>query len=181
MSTDLLDKQELLALARLDFEKERFDQALIRLKQAAALPGDDLPEIFALLGVTYARLRLWSKAQASLTGFLKLQPNALNERFQLGKIYFDSGDSAQALEVWQQVLAREKMHPPALYHSALAHVRLGRPARAIECCDIVLSSAAPDNLFFGRAKELVEQLRKGPSREPSVEASGTSGAPRKRH
>ena len=180
VSTDLLDKYELVALARLDLEKERFDQALVRLKQAASLDGEELPDISALLGATYARLRLWDRAQAALSAFLTLRPDALNERFQLGMTYFDSGDHARALEVWQQVLGRAKLHPPALYYSALANARLGRLQPALEYCQTVLSTAAQDNLFHGRAKELLEQLRADP-KAGAAAVEEPRPAPRKSH
>ena len=41
------------------------------------------------MGATYAKLRLWTKAQAALSKFLQLRPEALHERFQLGMTFFD--------------------------------------------------------------------------------------------
>jgi len=162
LDKELLDRPELVALARIDFEKERFDQALIRLKQALALEGENLSEVWALLGATYARLRLWGKARQALNSFLEIHPNALNERFQLGMTYFDAGEDAQAFKIWQQILEREKMHPPALYYSALVSARQGELRGALQYCEIVLNGVEQDNLFFRRSKELAEQLGKDP-------------------
>lgn len=178
MNTDLLDAQELLAVARLDFEKERYDQALVRLKQASASNEGQIPEVWALLGAVYGRLRLWAKAQQFLIKFLEARPQSLNERFQLGMTYFDAGDPGKALEVWQQILQAEKLHPPALYYSGLASARLGRLAQALQYCDTVLAQVAQDNLFHGRAKELFEQLRADPRLRPAETGDST---PRKSH
>jgi len=159
VETSLLDSEELLALARLDFEKERFDQALVRLKQAAAGDGSQPAEISALLGATYARLRLWGRAREAFEAFLARHPDALNERFQLGMTYFDGGELDRALSTWQEVLRREPLHPPALYYSALSCARLGKLEPAMSFCETVVSSSAKDNLFHGRSRELAEQLR----------------------
>jgi cytochrome c-type biogenesis protein CcmH/NrfG len=179
LSADLLDAREMVALARLDFEKERFDHALLRLKQVVAKKAGD-PEALSLLGATYARLRLWDKAQAMLQAFLKLHPDALNERFQLGMTFFESGDNTRAIAVWEQVLKQSKNHPPALFHIALANARQGQLKEALALCEAVLANASADNLFHGRAKDLAEKLRKDP-RLTGQSEPGAAPRPRKKH
>lgn len=159
---EVLEPDELVALARLDFEKERFDLALLRLKGLDAVGGPWNGEVLALLGATYARLRLWRRAQGMFQRFLQLHPEAVNERFQLGMTHFDGGQLVQALEVWQPLVQRQEPHPPALYHSALALARQGQIAPASALCEAILARVPQDNLFYGRAKTMIEQLRADP-------------------
>ena len=174
MNMESLEPDELLALARLDFEKERFDQALARTKLLASNGGALHVDALALLGAIYARLKLWSRAQVAFEGVLRQRPDATNERFQLGMTHFDRGGNGAALEVWAPLSKGAALHPPALYYSALAEARLGHLKVAQALCETILGRVEADNLFYGRAKTLSEQMRKDPRAAQSEAHAGGS-------
>jgi len=154
------DADELLALARLDVEKERFDEALAKLKQARA--RQDAPAIISELGRVYVRLGLRQRAKQAFEAVLARDPAAVNDRFQLGLIHFELGDRAQALSLWQEVLGKAPLHPPAIYYSALALAQSGQVLQAYDLCRTLVEKVQPDNLFVGRAKELLQKIESDP-------------------
>lgn len=154
------DAEELLALARHDIEKERLDAALAKLKRARTL--NDAPVIASELGRLYARIGLVLKAKEAFEAVLAREPNAVHDRFQLGLMHFEMQDRQKALALWGEVLNQAPLHPPALFHSALALAQIGEIERAHDLCRTVQEKIGSDNLFFGRAKELAEKIEQDP-------------------
>lgn len=152
-----LDKEELLALARLDIERGDLEAALLKLKQVLV---DESPPLEALSmgGRLYAQLGLWDRAKALLQRYLSQQPNAINETFQFGMVHFDSGQTAEAKKIWEGLLKTVPAHPPALFYYGLVLAQEGQIPQARQNLDTLLKSAAADNLYFGRAKELLQAL-----------------------
>jgi tetratricopeptide (TPR) repeat protein len=154
------DAEELVALARLDMDKGLMDQALLKLKQAFA-EGEPPAEAASLMARLYAQLGLFKRAQEYYQRFLQFNPGALLERFQLGMTYFDGGQTNEALAIWEEILKETPTHPPALFYKALALAQAGNRSDAKHVLDILLTTSAPDNLYFGRAKELMQSLDAG--------------------
>lgn len=154
------DADELLALARFDLEKERPDAALAKLKRARALNGS--PIIASELGRLYARLGLQMKAKAMFEAVLAAEPKAVHDRFQLGLVYFEMQDRAKALSLWDEVLNQSPLHPPALFHSALAVAQTGEVERAHDLCLTIVDKIGSDNLFHGKARELLQKIEADP-------------------
>jgi len=151
---DLFDADELLALARHDMTQERLQAALEKLKCCLAMPvppADALP----LAARLYATLGLPLRSRALLRQYLALQPEAVNERLELGRSHFDDAEPDAAQAFWEAVLERHPTHPPALYYSALLQARQGKPMAARRHLDVLLHSAAADNLYVGRARQLL--------------------------
>lgn len=170
---EAFDAEELIALSRLDVEQSRLDQALGKLKDAVA--REDCPrEGLSLIARLYAQLRLTDKAGQYYRRYLELNPEAVTEHFQLGMIHFEQGKWEQALEIWSEVKEKEPLHPPALYFSALAKVELGQIAEGQRDIDVLLKAAPVDNLYYGRAKELLLAIERNqvrseqPSQPPRV-------------
>lgn len=181
--SDLFETDELVALARLDIERNQLDEALWKLKQAqtdAAAP----PEAAAMLARLYAQLGLWDRAKPLFERYLAAQPNAINETFQLGMVHFDSGQTEEAIKIWEKLLQTQPIHPPALFYRALAKHQTGQSAEARHSLDVLLKSAPPDNLYFGRARELLQvidtqpTMAAGTARGVSTGASSAPLAPR---
>jgi tetratricopeptide (TPR) repeat protein len=161
-ATPAFDADELVALALHDLEKERLDSALEKLKTAAGFQ-DCPPQVYAELGRLYAKLKLFERAQPMFERYLKLRPRAIIELFQLGMAYFDSGKSAEAFEKWTEVLQLAPMHPPAMFFTSFYHAQQGDLIRAYEGCRAVLANVASDNLYFGRAKDLMQRIDADPA------------------
>lgn len=164
-----LDADELLALVKLDLEKGEIEKALIKLKGVLAHKNPPV-EAYAILARTYAQLGLFERAKDNFKIYLKANPDATVESFQLGMTHYDSGESEQALAIWEQILKKEPIHPPALYYRGLALAQLGKLADAKQALDTLLKSAAADNLYFGRARELLQAINNG-----QIQASKNGG------
>jgi len=152
-----LDKDELLALARKDAEAGRMEEALRKLKALIAEPEpliDALPHAARI----YARLELMDRARACYRRYLAARPGAVTESFELGMAHFDSGESAEAARLWQEVLRLAPTHPPALFYRALLATREGRIPDARRDLDVLLQAVPADNLYALRGRELIQEL-----------------------
>lgn len=169
-----LESDELLALARVDVERGNLEAALLKLKQLLA--DDAAPdEALAMGGRLYAQLGLWERAKVLLQRFLVRQPAAINETFQLGMVHFDAGQPAEARKIWEGLLKTAPTHPPALFHYALALGQESQVELAKHSLETLLKTAPPDNLYFGRAKELLQALE---LQTRPRSASGNGGEPK---
>jgi len=159
---DMFEPDELVALARLNIERGEMDEALWKLKQVIA-EANPPAEALSMTARLYAQLGLFERAKPLFQRYLATQPNAVNETFQLGMVHFDAGQLAEALKIWDGLLKSQPTHPPALFYRALALHQLGQSTEARHSLDILLKSAAPDNLYFNRAKELLQTIENPPA------------------
>jgi tetratricopeptide (TPR) repeat protein len=157
MEPEILERDELLALAQRDFENQRIEEALRKLKPLIA--GDDaLVEALPLAARIYAQLRLAQRAQACYRRYLAARPGAVLESFELGMTHFEQGETVEAARMWQGVLERAPTHPPALFYRALLAAREGRAPDARRDLDVLLKAVPADNLYVGRGKELLQEM-----------------------
>ena len=171
-----LDNDELVALARLDVERGDLEKALVKLKQA--LTVDNPPaEALAMTARLYAQLHLFPRAAELFRRCLELNPQAETERFQYGMVQFDSGEVDKALDSWEEVLRTDPIHPPSLFYKSLGLVQLGRAGEARNVLDILLKSARSDNLYFSRAKDMLQMLDSGRHNEIDRLKAGNGGSP----
>jgi tetratricopeptide (TPR) repeat protein len=159
MAVKEFDNEELIALARLDVEKGDLESGLSKLKQVVK-SKDDVPEAKTMLARLYAQLGLFDKAQEFYQSFLDDNPDALVESFQFGMTYFDSGERNRAIDIWNGVLEKNPVFPPALYYKSVALMQEGQSADAKISIEKLLQSAPSDNLYFGKAKELIDGINK---------------------
>jgi tetratricopeptide (TPR) repeat protein len=155
--SDSFDADELLALARVDIDRGELAEALWKLK---AVHADSSPpaESFSMSGRLYAQLGLWDRAKSMFQKYLEQNPAAVTEAFQLGMVHFDAGKLAEAKSIWESLLKENPTHPPVLFYLALAATQQGDTPRAKQLLDALLKTAAPDNLYFGRSKELLQAI-----------------------
>lgn len=158
--TPVFETDELLALARLDLERGNVEQALAKVKTTLQ---EDAPSLDAmsLAARIYAQLGLYERAQDWYKKIVEENPEAVLESFQLGMTYFDSGESEQALGIWDKILKVEPVHPPTLFYKGLALAQSGQNADAEQSLNTLLQSAPSENLYFGKAKELLDAMKKG--------------------
>jgi len=177
MSLDFqkLDDEELLALIKIDLQKEDLDKALVKSKYIKK-PNSEAISIIAKI---YAQIGLFDKAKNYYQDFLKKDKGAITERFQLGMVLHDSGDVEAAYSEWEEVLKQEPTHPPTLFYKGLTLANEGKTAEAQQTLAILLQSAPSDNLYFGRAKNLIDNISKRAAdigNNPKLAATGSEDA-----
>jgi len=166
----MLDNQELLALVRHHLQRNEIEGALVKVKQV--LESDQPPdEALVLAGRVYAQIGMFDRAQAHYQRYLEAHPEAAHEIFELGMTYAQQNRSAEALQEWTRALTLVPMHPPALFFSADMLARGGKPAEARRHLDVLLKSAAPDNMYVERAAKLLQALE---SAQPAGPFAGTA-------
>lgn len=159
------DPDELLALARVALERNDIEGALAKLKEA--MHSDDPPlEAIGLAARVYAQLRLFDRAEKLFRHYLEKNPNAVLEQFQLGMTRFDTGKMDEALKVWDRLLSDRPDFPPAMFYRALGLARTGRAAEARDGLKQLVKAVDVDNLYFKRAKELLQALEAGATAQP---------------
>lgn len=166
MNLSIFNVDELVALARLDLEARHLDKCLEKIKTALAIAPDNINAI-GLGARIYAQLKLFTPAIDLYKQFLEQVPSAVTECFQYGMVHLESGNPESAIEIWSQVLEVTPTHPPALFYSGIAFLELNQKEDAQRCFDILIKSAPIDNLYFGRAKEVLQQLNSGQFTSPS--------------
>ncbi len=168
-STDTFDAEELIALARLDIERGQLDEALWKIKQALKAPSPPA-EGLAMGARLYAQLGLFDRAKDLFERYLNLEPDAINEAFQLGMVHFDAGQMQEAKKLWDELLTKFPTHPPAMFFRALIMARENDTVQAGQLLDKLLKTVPADNLYFERAKELLQSIQSGqtPATRPKV-------------
>ena len=170
MDLEKFDTDELVALAKYDLDQDRVDSALEKIK--IVLSSEDCPlEAKGIAARLYAQLKLFDKAKALYDQFLSIAPNSVTEQFQLGMITLESGDKSEAVSIWSQLLEQDATHPPSLYYSAIALLELQQHDDATRHLNVLLQSAPADNLYFGKAKELLDGLNQSPQQEKTPSSS----------
>lgn len=164
------EQDELTALARLDIEQGRVEQGLSKLKSVLATGSAPLDAV-GMAARLYAQLGLFDRAQPLFEQYLASRPDAIEEEFQLGMVKLDKGEEAQALDVWDGMLKRMPTFPPGLFFSAVVLNRQGKIADARRNLEVLLQTAASDNLYYERSKELLQSI------EQQVMQPSLAGAP----
>jgi tetratricopeptide (TPR) repeat protein len=151
------DSHELLALARRDVDKGQLADALYKVK--AGLAKDQYPsELLALAGNIYAQLGLFERAKGYLSNYVDKHPDSITEKFRLGMVYLDTNETSTALEIWTGLLQVAPTHPPSLYYSAIASLRLDQLGEAQRHIDVLLKSAEEDNLYYEKGQALLASI-----------------------
>lgn len=157
MYTELYDVEELLALARMDLEKNSYQESLWKIKLAMkkCKQGE---EAYALAGRVYAQIGLYEKANVAYQAFIDHNPDATLERFQLGMSLFDSGEIEQAQKNWESLLEISPVYAPALYYMAVSYLHTDNIDLTRSYSATLLSSVEPDNYYYGLTQQLLEKL-----------------------
>ena len=151
------DHDELIALAQHDMAQGRLEGALAKLKRV--VQADSAPiHSLAMTAKLYAQLGLFTRSKVLYERYLVTDAHSDEINFELGMIHFDSSDAGTALRIWSELLDRTPTYPPALFYSALALSGDGRLGEAKRHLDVLLHSAAEDNLYYGRGKDLLRSI-----------------------
>jgi CHAT domain-containing protein len=185
----LESNQSLLQQSKTFYDAGQYAQAIVQLKQAIAKftsQGDVLNQALALgnLSLAYQQLSKWEEATQATAASLKLlQDPALNQRQQViaqvldiqGRWQFNTGQSQQALDSWQQsgVIYQQLGEVTGALKSRINSVQalqdLGLVTRALNVLTEINEtlSSAPDSLTkavglrsFGDVLQLVGDLER---------------------
>lgn len=174
-----LDGEELFVLARLDLEQGRVEAALLKFKRILADKAAPAEATLEAARV-YAQLGLRKKAQSLYKAYLDQRPDDVDARFQLGMVLFEDNDAKSAQSLWDQVLKRSPQYPPALFYVALATAQAGKVADAKQQLKSLMQAVSSDNLYFGRAGDLLKNLESTDKPE-NVRVIGAGSAYRTEH
>ncbi|MEM9101491.1 MAG: tetratricopeptide repeat protein [Pseudomonadota bacterium] len=153
-----LTSSELFALAQFELSKEDLSNAFIKLK--ALIAREDCPvSAHSAIARCYARLQLFSLAEQHFAQFIKENPNAFVEKFQLGLTILDQNRKEEALTLWDEILRETPNFPPILYHKALVFARDGQVDAAKNLLKELFANTASDNFYFNKGKELSDALQ----------------------
>ena len=168
------ESDELIALASLDIERGNVEDALLKLKQVLADKNPPI-EASAMAARLYAQLGLFERAKNLFKVYLDNKPDAIVESFQFGMAHFDAGESSEALSIWDSVVKKDPVNPPALFYRGLVLTQLNKQADAKQSLDTLLKSTPADNLYFSRAKDLLNAIDSGQTllNNQSAEMSAT--------
>lgn len=154
---DVFEKDELFALAQHDYENERLEQALAKLKRL--LDGGEFPvNVFSLLGRIYAALGLDQRAKVALEAYVEQVPEVVPEHFHLGLVMRNLGDTEQAVKIWDDVLEKAPAFPPALYNKALFLLEQNQEQEAIELLNKIIETANDADEHVTLANDILSRL-----------------------
>lgn len=154
---NLLESDELIALAKIDFDNNRLTDALIKLKHVENLSNPPI-EAAAYHAKVLARLGLHGKAIKHYTHFLSKNPDATVEQFELGISMRECGDITAAMNEWDRVLASEPDFPPALFYKGLALLDQSETDEATQILRRLVDLQLENNLYVKNAKEILQSI-----------------------
>lgn len=99
-------------LGEMYFHHSRFKEALEQYYKALTLSSRK-PELTMKIVECYLRLNETEKALRELRGLIKDYSGFLSARVRMGKILYDTGDVAGAIEQWEAVTHRDPNHSEA--------------------------------------------------------------------
>ncbi len=168
----IYESDELIALARIDIGKGDLEKALGKLKQAISR-GNCPVEALAMTARLYAQIGLFDRAETYFSQYLNQVPGAANEAFQYGMVQLDSGDSDAALATWEKLLEKRPEHPPAQFYTGLVQAEKQLLDEAKETLESLIKGIPVDNLYFGRAKDLLQAIERGDTIGSNIQKGAT--------
>ena len=158
-------------LGRIDFLEGQFDSALYHFNKQLEYFGDELPNVYYMLGLTHAymardsgRSESWRLAEDSFINYLKHDPKSPWAKVDLGWIYFAEGRYEEMLPLLETGLFDHPDNPWLLNMYGLALLNTGSPGEALG--------------YFQRAKIEADKLtiedwgKSYPGNDPRVWARG---------
>lgn len=99
-------------LGEMYFQHTRYKEALEQYYKALSLSSRK-PELTMKIVESFLRLETPEKALKELRSLIKEYPGFLSARVRLGKILYDGGDVAAAIEQWEAAVQRDPQHNEA--------------------------------------------------------------------
>lgn len=143
------------------YQIQRFDDALEYLKRANQLKPDAYEPIVTLGDVNFDAGR-YEEAEKWYTQALKIKPNDVNVRTDLGLTFFfrTPQDIDRAIKEFKASLEVDPNHVQTLQNLTVAYTKKGDAAQAQATLD-KLQKVAPDNQAIAKLRSDIEALRSG--------------------
>jgi len=174
-----LDDQELLHLAMEASGKQRHGDAIEYLKRAIAKTASNFNAHF-LLGAEHAQIGMVERAIEDFGKALKLRPDLVPARFQLGLLFLCNARVQEALDTWKPLEKAGAADPYAVFARGLT--KLARDEFAASAEDLKhgleINQANPAlNVDMKRVLDQVEAHMKGggPAQPPPGEPAAQPG------
>lgn len=158
-------------LGRIDFLEGDFDSAIYKFQKQIQYFDDELPNVFYMLGLTYAyKARLskddadWQSAAEYFSKYLEYDENSPWARVDLSWVYFSQGRYEEMLALLEPALTLHEDNPWFLNMYALSLLNTGRREEA--------------HIFFQLAENLAAKLtpeewgRTYPGNDPAAWVEG---------
>jgi tetratricopeptide (TPR) repeat protein len=140
------------------FLQNKPDEAIAFL-EAAAAEDPAHAQAYLYLGIAYEQLKRFEDAIAV---YLKLLPKAGDESagvaFNLGNLYYNSGDFESALKYYSRAIEEDPGLPSAYLNRANTKIKTGAPNDAVPDYETYLK-IAPESSKRGRVEQLVAFIR----------------------
>jgi tetratricopeptide (TPR) repeat protein len=150
-----------------------FDGAISLSKKALEKNPKDSNALY-LLGISYARNKMFQEAVDALIQVTQLSPGFAPAYFELGVCYQQKNDPERALEYYQKNLDLDPANVDSAYNSGLILFGLNRIDEALSRFELALTLKADDPAFlemagrcyihqanFGKAIEYLEKAKAG--------------------
>ena len=112
-------------------------------------------------GVNYSLKKEYDKAIAEYLESLKYNPNAATVHSNLAFAYFDKGNPDMAIQEHKKAIELAPEHANAYYGMALIYEAKGNNAEAIKNWEAFLKLTQPHSLWWNKAQERLEKLKRG--------------------
>ena len=112
-------------------------------------------------GVNYSLKKEYDKAIAEYLESLKYNPNAAVVHSNLAFAYFDKGNPDMAIQEHKKAIELDPEHANAYYGMALIYEANGNNAEAIKNWEAFLKLTQPHSLWWNKAQERLEKLKRG--------------------
>ncbi|MCG3723679.1 tetratricopeptide repeat protein [Vibrio cincinnatiensis] len=151
------EKDELLALANLYFDKQDYIVALPILKHLVSAETTPVGA-FSTLGRIYAVLGLFERALVAFETYLEYRPESIPERFEISLIHRRMDNDEKALILWENILKDNENFAPVLYAKALYLRDSDREDEAIEVLTQLIENTPPEDNHVELANRLLSDI-----------------------
>ena len=112
-------------------------------------------------GVSYSLKKEYDKAIAEYLESLKYNPNVAAVHSNLAFAYFDKGNPDMAIQEHKKAIELDPEHANAYYGMALIYEAKDNNAEAIKNWEAFLKLTQPHSLWWNKAQERLEKLKRG--------------------
>lgn len=151
------DSNVLNMLALVSLSRNDSGNAMRLWKQALTLNSNDI-SVRMNMGVMYLKYRLLSQASAQFERILKVAPNHQDAKLHLAIVQSSRGDHEKSVEIYKEILSKDKENPLALYNLAVSQKAMTRYDDALDTLKDYIKASPEKSSHTDRAFVLIEEI-----------------------